>query len=143
MPSPLIRNMIDRYGYPVLDMESIEEFLGANEETVLFFAENPRQYPESDDVAMILPELIKAFGGRLKAALVHTAAERTLQARFGFGTWPALVFLRRGEYLGAITQVQNWDDYLREIGALLDAPPKRAPGFKIPVVSEPSRGCQH
>jgi hydrogenase-1 operon protein HyaE len=54
-----------------------------------------------------------------------------------------LVFLRDGEYLGVITQVQNWDDYLREIQRLLDSEPVRAPGFKIPVVSEPASGCSH
>ena len=94
-------------------------------------------------MAMILPELVKAFGGLFKAALVAQSAERTLQARYGFRTWPALVFLRRSEYLGVITQVQNWEDYLRGIQRLLDSEPMQAPGFKIPVVSEPAHGCQH
>ena len=143
MPSPLIRNMVEKYAYPVLDQYALEDFLSVNDEVVLFFAENPKQYPESNDVAMILPELVKAFGGRFKAALVAQSAERTLQARYGFRTWPALVFLRRSEYLGVITQVQNWEDYLRGIQRLLDSEPMQAPGFKIPVVSEPAHGCQH
>ncbi len=143
MPSALIDNMVERYGYPVLDEQNAEDFINSHDEVVLFFAENPKQYPESNDVAMILPELVKAFGGRFRAALVGPSAERSLQARYGFGTWPALVFLRRGEYLGVITQVQNWDDYLRDIQQLLDSEPTRAPGFKIPVVSEGARGCQH
>ena len=145
MPSPLpslqLRNMLERYGYPLLDEQNIDEFLNRHAEVVLFFAENPDRYPESDDVAMILPELIKAFDGRLQAAVIGPTDERSLQARYGFGTWPALVFLRRGEYLGAITRVQNWEDYLREIRSLLDSEPVRAPGFKVPVVSEPARGC--
>jgi len=143
MPSPLIRSMVEQYAYPVLDEDSAEAFLADNHEVVLFFAENPTQYPESNDVAMILPELVKAFSGRLQAALIAKSAERALQARYGFGTWPALVFLRDGEYLGVITQVQNWDDYLREIQRLLDSEPVRPPGFKIPVVSEPASGCGH
>lgn len=143
MPSPLIDNMIEKYHYPVLESDSADAFIDSSDEVVLFFAENPKQYPESNDVAMILPELVKAFGGRFKAALVAQSAERSLQARYGFGTWPALVFLRRGEYLGVITQVQNWEDYLREIQRLLDAEPSKPPGFKIPVVSETTQGCQH
>ncbi len=141
MPSPLIRNMVAQHAYPVLNADSLQVFLAKHREVVLFFAENPKQFPESDDVAMILPELVAAFCGRLQAALIAQSAEHQLQARFGFATWPALVFLRDGDYLGAITRVQNWDDYLREIRRLLDSAPVRAPGFKIPVVSEPLGNC--
>lgn len=143
MPSPPIDNMIEKHGYPVLEADSVETFINENDEVVLFFAENPTQYPESNDVAMILPELVKAFGGRFQATLVGKSAERSLQARYGFRTWPALVFLRGGEYLGVITQVQNWEDYLREIQRILDSAPEKAPAFKIPVVSLAVRGCQH
>ncbi len=141
MPSPLIRNMIEKQAYPVLDESSIDAFLNSRNEVVLFFAENSKQFPESDDVAMILPELIKAFGGRLEAALISQESQRKLQCRYGFGTWPALVFLRNSDYLGAITRVQNWQDYLREIQKFLDSEPVKAPGFKIPLVSESAHGC--
>ena len=47
----------------------------------------------------------------------------------------ALVFARGGEYVGAIERIQNWSDYLVEIRSLLVAPPRRAPGFSIPVVT--------
>lgn len=141
MPSPLINEMVEKYTYPVLDESNFEEFVESHHEVVLFFAENPKKFPESDDVAMILPELVKAFDDRLQAALISTKAERRLQSRYGFSTWPALVFLRDGEYLGAITQVQNWDDYLREIQQLLDSEPTRTSNFKIPVVSESSQSC--
>jgi hydrogenase-1 operon protein HyaE len=133
--------MIERYAYPVLDEGNFDDFLSSHHEVVLFFAENPKQFPESDDVAMILPELVKAFEGRLQAALISRKAERRLQSRYGFNTWPALVFLRDGEYLGVINQVQNWDDYLREIQRVLDSEPARTLNFKIPVISESSQGC--
>lgn len=141
MPSPLIQNMIEQYAYPVIDESSIDNFLKSHNEVILFFTEDPKKYPESDDVAMILPELIKAFNGRLKAAVISQDSQRKLQSLYGFGTWPALVFLRQGEYLGVITSVQNWDDYLREIKKILDSKPVKAPGFKIPVVSQPASGC--
>lgn len=141
MPSPLIRNMIEKYDYPELDEETLDDFLNGHDEVVLFFAENPKKFPESDDVAMILPEIIKAYEGRLEAAVISPSAEHSLQRRYGFGSWPALVFLRGGEYLGVITQVQNWEDYLREISQLLAADPVKPPGFKIPVVSESARSC--
>ncbi len=46
-----------------------------------------------------------------------------------------------GEYLGVITQLQNWQDYLREIRRILDSQPVKVPGFGIPVVSESAPGC--
>jgi hydrogenase-1 operon protein HyaE len=137
MPSQMLRNMIEKHGYPVLDQNALDAFARERDAVVLFFAGNPLQFPESDDVAVVLPELLKAFGGRLQAALIERKAETALQSRYGFGTWPALVFLRRGQYLGVITQVRNWDEYLLEIERLLASQPVKAPGFKVPVVSEP------
>lgn len=140
MPSPLIRNMIEQYGYPELDIDSIDDYLQSHNEVVLFFTENPKQFPESNDVAMILPELMKVFHSRLNAAVICQSAQRELQSRYGFTSWPALVFLRRGDYLGAITRVQNWDDYLSEISCILESEARRTPAFPLPVESAAS-GC--
>jgi hydrogenase-1 operon protein HyaE len=134
--------MLEKHAYPVLDEQTIDAFLDGHEEVVLFFSENPKQFPESDDLAVILPELLEALGGRLQAALISQGSQHRLQGRYGFGSWPALVFLRRGELLGVITQLRNWEDYLREIRQLLDADPVKSPRIKIPVVSEAPRGCQ-
>jgi hydrogenase-1 operon protein HyaE len=136
MPSPQIRRLTERHHYPVLSEATLDRFAREQESLVLFFSEDPLKFPESNDVAMVLPELIKAFAGRLQAALIEPNAQHRLQSRFGFNQWPALVFLRRGEYLGAITQIQNWEDYLREIDRLLQSDPVPAPSFPIPVVAD-------
>ena len=135
MPSPQIRRLTERHHFPVLNENSLDDFAATQEHLVLFFSEDPVKFPESNDVAMVLPELVKAFDSRLTAALIDLEAQHTLQSRYGFNQWPALVFLRRGEYLGAITQIQNWEDYLRETERLLQAEPIAAPGFAIPVVT--------
>ncbi len=135
MPSPLIRSLIERHGIAHLDGDTIDEFLQSHDDVVLFFTENPHQFPESNDVAVVLPELLKAFDGRLTAAVVHRDAERALQKRYGFTAWPALVFLRRGKYLGIITRVQDWNGYLSEIERLLNSAPSQPPAFKIAVVA--------
>ncbi len=70
MPSPLIESMIEQYNYPVLNEASIDEFINAQQESVLFFTENPTRFPESDDVAMILPELVSEYGNRFAAAVI-------------------------------------------------------------------------
>ena len=101
---------------------------------MLFFTGDPARVRESDDVAMILPELITAFDGRFRAAVVSRESERPLQARFRFTAWPTLVFLRRGAYLGAISRVRDWNDYLDEIAGLLEAEPCDPPPFNIDEV---------
>lgn len=135
MFSPLVQNMIEQYDYPVLTEAGLEGFLHANEEVVLFFTENAQKFPETNDVAMILPELVKAFEGRISAAVIALVDQRSLQMRYGFGEWPTLVFLRNGDYIGAISRVQDWHVYLEEIDRILASEPSRPPGFKVPVVA--------
>ncbi len=142
MPSPLIESMIEQYSYPVLDESTIDDFINAQDESVLFFTENPTRFPESDDVAMILPELVSEYGNRFSAAVIEQKSQRKLQGRFGFKEWPTLVFLRKGQYLGAISRVQDWNDYILEINKLLTSAPKPTPGIGIPVVQASSgSGC--
>lgn len=135
MPSPLIEKMIETHGYPMVEEDTLDDFLASNEECVLFFTENPERFPESNDVAMILPELVKEYGHRFAAAVVGQKSQRQLQSRYGFTEWPSLVFLREGQYLGTISRVQNWTDYIVQINSILQSQPQPAPGFGVPVVS--------
>ncbi len=133
MPSPLIQNMIEQYGYPLLDEAAHDIFIQDHEECVLFFTEDPARFPESNDVAMILPELVSEYGNRFAAAVIDQSAQRKLQTRYGFNEWPSLVFLRGGKYLGVVSRVQDWVMYLTQINQILSSQPKSAPGFAIPV----------
>lgn len=141
MTSTLIDNMIKKYAWPVLGEHDFDQYVNTAGDSVVFFSEDPKRYPESNDVAMILPEIIKTFEGRLRAAVVDWPAQHKMQSRFGFTTWPALVFLREGRYLGVITGVRNWRDYLGEINDLLAGEPVEAPGFALPVVNSGVGGC--
>lgn len=134
MRSPLIQALVDDHHYDLLNHINIDDFLDSHDEVVLFFTENPQRFPESNDVAVILPQLVKQFGDRLTAAVVDAEDEQKLQARYGFTTWPALVLLRQGEYLGAITGMQDWPVFVREVDTLLEATPVRPPSISIPVV---------
>lgn len=122
---PLLERLVRDCGVPEVDAASVDAFLGRGGDAVLFFSEDPNQYPESGDVAVVLPELLAAFPGRLRAAFVARASERELQKRYGFARWPALVFLRAGDYVGAITGIHDWDDYLEKVESLLAAPTRR------------------
>ena len=123
MSSPLIRRLHEELSFPLLDRQGADAFLAKGGEAVLFFTGDPGRYKETDDVAVILPELIKEFGGRLRAGVVDRASERELEARYGFAVWPALAFFRDGHYLGAITRMQDWEVYLKRIPEILAAQP--------------------
>lgn len=122
---PLLERLVRDCGVPEVDVTTVDAFLAGDGDAVLFFAEDPLQYPESGDVAVVLPELMAAFRGRLRAALVARPSERELQKRYGFARWPALVFLRHGDYVGAITGIHDWDDYLQQVESMLSAPTRR------------------
>ncbi|NJD07825.1 MAG: hypothetical protein FIA97_15215 [Methylococcaceae bacterium] len=139
MPSAPLRRL--RENLTVVDLADADAWIQTQEHALLFFAGDPARYPESDDVAVILPELLKRFAGRMTAALVAAEAETALQARYRFDACPALVLLRRGEYLGAITRIHSWADYIGELETLLAAETKPIPGFKIPVVAESAERC--
>ena len=133
MFSPLVQNMIEQYRYPVLTEAGLDDFVESNQHVVLFFTENARKFPETNDVAMILPEIIKAFDGRLSAAVIAMGDQRELQMHYGFREWPTLVFLRNGDYLGAISRVQDWHVYLAEIERILASEPSKPPAFILAV----------
>jgi len=134
MRSPLIERLITELGYPLLDEANIEAFV-ADQEVVLFCTEDPKRFPESNDVAVVLPELEAAFPGRFVPAVVDASIERKIQNQYGFKVWPALVFLRDGQYLGTITKIQDWAVYQHEIASILASEPSRAPGVGVPVAS--------
>ena len=132
----LIDALTNRYGYPRLEATTIDAYVSQQQHPlVLFFSGDPVKVPESNDVAVVLPELLQHFNGRLQAAVI-TDTNPKLQARYGFSRWPALVFMRGEKYLGTISQIQNWSDYLVEIERILNETSSPLPGFPIPVVNE-------
>lgn len=135
MATSLLDRLSSELGFPLLDADGVDRFLDANGHSVLFFSGDPDQYPEANDVAVILPELMAVFGDRCGAAVVERRAERQLQARFGFSVWPTLVLLRGDQYLGAISRVQDWPVYLEEFARLLVAEPRRPPTVGVPVTA--------
>ena len=128
MTHPLIQRLFDEYRYPEITLDNHEAFIAQQGTSVLFFAGDPKRYKETTDVAVVLPELVKAFHSRLNPGVISPSVERQLQSHYGFKAWPALVFVREGGYLGAITGIKNWGDYLQEIQSLLTAEPTSPPG---------------
>ena len=134
---PLIDRLIGELGYAEVSLENHDEFVAHSGMNVLFFPGDPGTVRDATDVAVILPELQQAFDGQLRPGVVtDTFGDgKALKHQYGFREFPALVFVRCGDYVGTITRVQDWSAYLEQVAALLAAPPRRAPGFSIPVVS--------
>lgn len=137
MSHPLIDRLQSEFGYPEIDEQNHDTFVEQPGMNVLFFPGDPEIVRDATDVAVVLPELVTSFEGRLQAGVVpgQRGAAAALQKRYGFKTYPSLVFVRSGDYVGMISRIQDWTDYLSQVAELLNAPPRRAPGFSIPVVS--------
>ena len=107
---------------PVVDVATVDGVLAESGRiTVLFFRGDPERWPETADVAVILPELIAAFGGALVPAVVASDAEKLLMKRFGVTVFPSLVLARPDRTLGVIAKLQDWSNYLARINAMLIA----------------------
>lgn len=133
-------NLVDRLthdlGYPLLaDHAGLVAFAEHQANSVILLPANPLHYPETLDVAIVLPELMRIFRGRMQAAVAEANFARELAGKYSITEWPALLFLRHGTYLGSIARIRDWDVYLSKINALLSAPmPVKVPGIGIPVV---------
>ncbi|GAB4356325.1 MAG: hydrogenase expression/formation protein HupG [Oricola sp.] len=132
MFSPLLQSIIDREGYRVVSHEELDAVAGSVVFAMLFVAGDADRIAESDDVAVVVPELDKVFEGAVTPLIVNRESEREIQRRYRFNAFPALVFLRRGEYLGAITRIHDWTDYLRDIPEILEREPSDPPPFQFP-----------
>ena len=137
MTHALIDRLIQDLGYEEITLDNHDNFTQRSGLNVLFFPGNPETVKDATDVAVVLPELINAFADQLRPGVVTDTytAGKELKQKYGFPQYPALVFVREGEYVGAITRIQDWSEYLTKINTLLSAPTCRAPGFSIPVVA--------
>jgi hydrogenase-1 operon protein HyaE len=134
--SALLRRLYAHPGFTAVDAATHDAFVSSPEACVLFFAGDPRQHRETNDVAVVLPELVSAFSHRFRVGLITPDAEQALQRRYGFAAWPSLVFVRGGGYLGVITGMRDWGDYLRAVERLLSAEPGPPPVSQVAVTPE-------
>ncbi len=131
--TPLIDRLSEELNYPVLDMSNIDDFLSENKQTVLFFTEDANRFVESNDVAVVLPELMNVFQTIIPAVIARDD-EKKLQFRYGFLSWPALVFMRGDKYLDVITGIKDWGEYIDQIKTILSSETSRPKAIGIPVV---------
>ena len=138
MTHALIERLTDELDYAEISLDNHDAFVAQPGLNVLFFPGNPETIKDATDVAVVLPELVATFAPQLRPGIVTDTfgAGMTLKRHYGFTHYPSLVFVRSGEYVGTISRIQDWSEYLSKINVLLSATGRRAPGFSVPVIVE-------
>jgi hydrogenase-1 operon protein HyaE len=143
---PLVMRLARDFGADWVDETSVSEWTAREGNRVVLLAGDAVRFPEGQDVAAVLPELMKVFPDRFEVAVVPRDSEDAVARRYGSQRWPSLLFFRSGQYVTAIAGMQDWDVYLQGVDAALRMPPSRPPTIGIPVVStgkpaDSSGGC--
>jgi hydrogenase-1 operon protein HyaE len=141
--SQLLERLQKQSQIDLLGETAFEEFIAEAGDGMVLFTQEPDQQPETWDVAVILPEVLKLTGNRLRAAIISPELARKEKDRYGVTRWPSLVFVRDGGYVGVIAGMRNWDEYAREIAEMLEKPVGRAPSIGIPVMSTDAPSACH
>lgn len=136
-PHPLVERLITVTRAQTIALASIEAFEAEPGAAVLYFGGDPVRFPEALDVAVVLPEL-RAYCGGFRVGVVAREAEDALARRYAVQRWPSLVVVRDGGYLGTLSGMKDWDDYLRELRALLAGTPGRRP---LPAIAVHASGA--
>ena len=132
--APLVARLVEVHGARWIGRDALDAFLAEPGDRVLFFHGDPVRFPEVLDVAVVLPELQRAFPGRFQVGVVPRADEDAVAARFAANRWPSLLFLRDGRYVTLVAGMLDWTDYVARVAEALALPPSRVPGIGIPVV---------
>ena len=142
---PLLERLVGLTSAAVPAGDEFDAWAGAPGPALLVFTEDPAVYRETLDLAVIVPELVKALPERFRTAVLLPGVARAIAVRYGFRRWPALVLLKDGRYVGAIDGLREWQDYVDELSRLLATEPTRAPtvGIAVTAADESGRGGCH
>ncbi|MCB1890272.1 MAG: hypothetical protein KDH20_21890 [Rhodocyclaceae bacterium] len=123
--------------------EDFEPLAAACGDLALLLTDDPARSPESWDMAVILPEVLKHFEGHLTAVAAMPEVSRELARRYGVTRYPSLLFVRGGAYVGVLEGVYDWQVLGPAVSRLLETPAGRAPSVGIPVTSAAPAGSCH
>lgn len=131
----VIGHLVTRHGAQWVDEANLAEWRALGGDRVLFFSGDSVRFPESLDVAVVLPELRRSASRPFDIGLVRRHCEDAIAREFALQRWPALVFLRGAGYVGVLAGMHDWDIYVSEVRKLMSQPVTRVPGIGIPLVA--------
>lgn len=131
--SPLIDRLVSAHGATWLTADNVADWAAAGGDRVILLAGDPVRFPEALDVAVVLPELRQHFAQRFAVGVATREHEDAIAKRYGSIRWPALVFVRDGQYVTVLSGMLDWDVYVERVAEALAMPASRAPTIGIPV----------
>lgn len=138
-----VAHRLTALGYPQTDAANLDALAASHDHLIVMLNADPHQFPEVADNAVIVPEVLKTLPITCQVSWANPADSRELATRFGVLKFPALVFLRGGEYTGVIIGLMDWPEVVHRFAELLAAPARRPPSVGIPVHrATPAGACQ-
>jgi hydrogenase-1 operon protein HyaE len=131
--SPLIDRLVSAHGATWLTADNVADWAAGGGDRVILLAGDPVRFPEALDLAVVLPELHRHFAQRFAVGVATREHEDAIAKRYGSIRWPALVFVRDGQYVTVLSGMLDWQVYVERVGDALDMPATRAPTIGIPV----------
>jgi hydrogenase-1 operon protein HyaE len=92
-------------------------------------------------VAVILPELAAAASRTFRIGVLPPPLANARASTYGVRRWPALVFVRGGEWLGNVEGLRDWSDYLAAVNALVEGETHPLPARVIPLAAAGAPSC--
>jgi len=117
-----LTRMIEHSAAGVFGADRLNQTVAAGD-WLVFFAGEAGKRPETADLAVILPELVKSrtttAGRALNIAVVKPEEEEALSAEYGVLVKPTVVFVRDGNIKGLVPRIKNWAEYEQKLAEFL------------------------
>lgn len=137
-----VANRLAALGYQQTDAANLDALAARHPQLIVMLSADPHQFPEVADNAVIVPEVLKALpADSFSVCWATPDASRDIAKRYGVLKYPALVFLRGGDYVGVIVGLMDWPDIVHRFNDMLSAPARRPPSVGIPVTSTNAGAC--
>jgi len=132
---PLVRRLVDAFDAAWVDAASVMAWAAGARDRVVLLPGDPVRFPEGQDVAAVLPELRRRLADAFDIGVVAAADEDGVAALFAATRRPSLVFLRAGGFVGTLTGMHDWGDFVAAVDRLLAMPSGPLPARVIPLVA--------
>lgn len=110
--NPIFQRLFGEAGFLLLSSDGLDNFLATPGLKMLVFADDPNERKTTMDIAVIAPELKKAFCGTLSiAAWAEFKQSRSMAAHWGLRSMPAVALFKDSDLLGAVQGLKTWDEY--------------------------------
>lgn len=116
--TPSLRRLLQMPGISALTQDDADAFI-AEGLTALFFTGNATRHPEIDDLAVVLPELLKEYPNRFRVGVIDPDVEKKLAVRFKVSVRPTLLFLRDGAVVLSLPRMRDWAEYIQELNKIM------------------------